>query len=88
MATAEQNRESDYMSRMREGARQLWAGYLILKGGQPEYNAQDYGTTLDVGVGANEGITKTQIGAVVFDTANALTTLFDTGHATNLTDVL
>lgn len=88
MATAEQNRESDYMSRMRTAARKVWEGYLELKGGQPEYNAQDYGTSLDVGVGANEGITKEQIGAVVFATADALTTLFNTGHATNLTDVL
>lgn len=86
--TAEEARESDFITNARAAARKVWDGARELKALQPEWNAQDYGNTLGTGVGANEGITKEQVGAAVFATADALTTLFADGHATNLTDLL
>lgn len=87
--TAEQLRESEYITKARVYARMVWNGAQGLKSLQPEHTAQDYGTTLDTPTeGDNEGITKEQVGAAVFATADALKALFDTGHATNLTDLL
>lgn len=86
--TAEEARESDFITRARAAARKIWDGENELELLQNEYNAQDYGTTLNTGTGENEGITKTQVGAAVFATADAVRTLFNTGHATNLTDLL
>ena len=48
----------------------------------------DYGTTLDAGEGANEGLTAQAVGAVVFDTANALVAVLNAGHATNCARLL
>jgi hypothetical protein len=39
-------------------------------------------------VGDNEGYTAAEVGAVVFDTANAFRGLLNTGHATNLSKLL
>ena len=82
------SQESDYISEARKQARNLWNAYLALKGMQSEWNALDYGSTLDDGVDANAGYTADEVGAVVFDTADALTTLFNTGHATNIAKLL
>ena len=46
------------------------------------------GYTLPDGSGENDGITKAEVGAVVFDTANALVTLLNAGHATNMAKLL
>lgn len=86
--TAEQSRESDYMTKARAAARKVWEGVVELKSLQAEWQAQDYGSTLSEGVGANEGITGTMIGAAVFATGDALESLMASGHATNLTDVI
>lgn len=69
---------------------------------QSEWNAQDYGNALGpeiFAVGEHEALTKEQIGAALFDSANALetllgdfvtdlTTLLNTGHATNMSSIL
>ena len=55
---------------------------------QREYNALDHGNTLDDGEGSNTGVTKEEVGAVVFDTANAMVTLLGAGHATNMAKLL
>lgn len=81
-------RESDYITEARTAAQQLWAAYLKLKSLQVEYNALDYGNTLDDGLGANTGITRQQVGSVVFDTTNAIETVFNAGHATNVAHLL
>ena len=87
--TAEEQRESDYISRARTFARMVWEGTQGLRALQAEHTAQDYGNTLDTPTtGANEGITRAMVGAAVFATGDALKALFDTGHATNLTDLL
>ena len=82
------SRQSDYISEARAANRQVWEGINTLKSLQREYNALDYGNTLPDGSGENEGISKAEVGAVVFDTANALVTLLDAGQATNMAKLL
>lgn len=82
------SRQADYISEARAANRQVWEGINTLKSLQREYNSLDYGNTLPDGSGENDGITKAEVGAVVFDTANALVTLLDTGHATNMAKLL
>ena len=53
-----------------------------------EWNALDYGTTLDAGEGENAGIVRADVGAVVFGTADALRTVLNSGHATNMAKLL
>lgn len=81
-------REQDFYTVVREANRDIWNGINTLVALQREWNALDYGTTLDPGAGANDGLTKTEIGAVTFDTANALVTLLGQGHATNMAKLL
>lgn len=81
-------RESDFITEARQHARAFWNAINALEALQKEYNALDYGTTLDDGVGENAGITRQQVGAVVFDTANAIRTVLNTGHATNVAKLL
>lgn len=82
------SREQDYISTARELNRQIWNGINQLKSLQREWNALDYGSTLEDGVGANDGITGTEVGAVVFGTADALIAVLDGGHATNMAKLL
>ena len=82
------SRQADYISEARAANRQVWDGINALKALQREYNALDYGNTLPHGSGENEGISKAEVGAVIFDTANALVALLDTGHATNMAKLL
>lgn len=84
-------RKSDYITQARQAARDLWNAEQTLLRLQAEWNAQDYGNTMttDDFEGENAGLTTAQVGAVVFDTANAVNTLvLSIGHATNLTNVL
>ena len=80
--------QSDYITEARAANRKVWDGINALKSLQREYNALDYGNTLPDGSGENEGISKAEVGAVIFDTANALVALLDTGHATNMAKLL
>lgn len=82
------SRESDVYDDTRKAARDVWNAINTLVSLQREWNALDYGNTLDPGTGSNTGLTKTEIGAVMFDTANALVTLLGQGHATNLAKLL
>ncbi len=66
----------------------IWDGINALRSLQPEWNALDYGTTLEDGVGANEGVTADEVGAVVFATTDAFIALLATGHATNMSKLL
>ncbi len=82
------SRQSDYITLARQHATALWNAHKALLALQAEYNALDYGNTLADGEGANIGYTKVEVGAVVFATADAITTLLNTGHATNLAKLL
>lgn len=81
-------REQDFITLARQHAKSILDAYNGLKGLQLEWNALDYANTLDDGAGANEGITKAEVGSVVFDTTDAITTLLNAGHATNLSKLL
>ena len=81
-------RPQDYISVVRQNNKQLWDALNNLVALQREYNALDYGTTLPDGEGDNTGITKEEVGAVVFDTANALVAVLAAGHATNMAKLL
>lgn len=93
---ATQARKQDYIQEARGATRQLWEAYLTLLSLQPEWNGQDYGSTLGEGFedaqgnpNAHAGLTSAQIGAVVFDTVNAIkSAVVDVGHATNITNIL
>ncbi len=81
-------RQSDYISEARQLTRQLWDainGLVVL---QREWSALDYLNTLDTFEGANQSLDADDVGAVVFDTANAFVTVLNAGHATNLSKLL
>lgn len=81
-------READFITQTRAANRKIWEGINELVSLQREWNALDYGNTLDPGTGENEGITNVEVGAVVFDSANALVTTLNAGHATNMAKLL
>ena len=81
-------REQDFYTLARQQNKAIWDGINALVAMQREWNAMDFGTTLDDGEGANAGLTKTDIGAVVFDTANAMVAVLAAGHATNMARLL
>ena len=81
-------RPQDYITLARQNNKQLWDALNNLVALQREYNALDYGTTLPDGEGDNTGITKAEVGAVVFDTANALAAVLAAGHSTNMAKLL
>lgn len=82
-------REQDYITLARAANKKVWEGIQELLALQNEWNALDYGNTLDDGAGDNTGITKTEVGAVVFDTANELKLrILDTAHKTNMAKLL
>ena len=77
------SRESDFITEARQHNRALWDALNALETLQKEWNALDYGTTLDAGEGENA-----DVGAVVFGTADALRTVLNSGHATNMAKLL
>lgn len=81
-------REQDYYTEARQLARSVWNGINGLKALQNEWNSKDYGNTLDIGTGPHEGLTRTEVGAAVFATADAMQTLLGQGHGTNLAKLL
>jgi hypothetical protein len=81
-------RQQDYYTLARNHNKAIWDGINALVALQREWNALDYGNTLEPGAGANEGLTDTDIGAVVFDTANAMVGVLNAGHATNMAKLL
>ena len=82
------SRGSDFISEARSANRKVWDGINELVALQREYNALDYGSSLPDGTGINEGITRQNVGSVVFDTANAMATLLSQGYATNMARLL
>ena len=86
-------RDANYYAQVRQAVANFLRSYNTLKDLQLQWNALDYGNAqnsdrLPNGDGVNEGITAAQVGAAVFDTANAVTTLLGQGHATNLARLL
>jgi hypothetical protein len=82
------SREQDFYTLARQHNAAIWDAINGLVALQREWNALDYGNTLDPGQGSNEGLTATEVGAVVFDTANAFVGVLGAGHATNMAKLL
>jgi hypothetical protein len=81
-------RGQDFITIARQNNRQLWDAINNLVAMQREWQALDYLNTLPDGEGDNTGITPAEVGAVVFDTANALVAVLNAGHATNMAKLL
>lgn len=77
-------REQEYIEAVRAANRKVWDGINALIGLQREWTALDYATTLD----PSGGLTAADVGAVVFDTASALSQVLAQGHATNMARLL
>lgn len=83
------NRHQDFITLARQHAAAIWEASTALLEMQKEWNALDYGNTLPDGENGNAGYTKSEVGSVVFDTANEIKLrILDTGHATNLANLL
>jgi hypothetical protein len=88
------DRHQDYITTVRQLNRQIWDGINELVGLQREWNALDYAggadpeNELSDGTGDNAGVTADEVGAVVFATTDALVSLLNTGHATNMARLL
>jgi hypothetical protein len=81
-------RGNNFITEVRNANKQVWDGINNLVELQREWNALDYGSTLANGVGSNEGIAASFVGAVAFDSANAFVTVLNAGHATNMAKLL
>lgn len=81
-------RDQDYITLVRQNNKAIWDGINALVSLQREWNAMDFGSTLAAGEGENEGIVRADVGAVAFDTANALVAVLNAGHATNMAKLL
>jgi hypothetical protein len=77
-------RSDEFAADARRYARAIWDNLNMLQSLQAEWNALDYGNTL----GTQDGLLPADVGAVVFDTANALRATLAQGHATNLAKLL
>ena len=81
-------REQDFITLARQQNKAIWDGINALVAMQREWNALDYGNTLADGLGENADYTAAEVGAVVFDTANAFVAVLAAGHATNMAKLL
>lgn len=81
-------RGQDYITIVRQKNRALWDSINELQALQREWQALDYGNTLPDGEGDNAGVVPLEVGAVVFDTTNAMIAVLNAGHATNMAKLL
>lgn len=77
-----------YIADIIRNTRQFWTAYEFLKAQQDQWNAGDYLNKLIDGDASNNNVTTAAVGAVVFDTMNAIATLLSQGYATNITKLL
>lgn len=82
------SRSANFITEARQATKAIWDNLNKLKALQTEWNALDYGNTLEDGSGENAGILADDVGAVVFATSDAFTTLLGQGHATNMGKLL
>lgn len=82
------NRQSDFVTAARQNNRAIWDAINNLVALQREWNALDYGSTLSDEIQGHEGVNSDEVGAVVFDTANAFVAVLNAGHATNMAKLL
>lgn len=78
----------NYYNQARAAANNFWRAYHQLKDMQTQWNALDYGHTLNPGQNGNDGLVAADLGAAIFATTDAVTALFVQGHATNIAKIL
>lgn len=81
-------RGQDYITEARAANKAAWDAINDLVALQREWNALDYGNTLEDGTGGNAGVSAAEVGAVVFATADAFVGVLAAGHATNMANLL
>jgi hypothetical protein len=82
-------RDDIYVGEVKEAVKQIWTGLHRLLMLQTEWHALDYGNTLvPTDKFGYDQHTPAEVGACVFDTANALKAVLDAGHKTNLAKLL
>lgn len=77
-------RTQDFVSEAQAHTRILWNALNALEVMQREAMALDYATTL----GTQNGLESADVIAVVFTTVDAMRTLLNAGHATNMAKLL
>lgn len=93
MANPRTARQKAYVRLARANAAALLAAYQALLDLQLEWNALAYGDNLPDPTGVDitetgDNYTKAEVGAGVFDTITAITTVLNAGSATNLAKLL
>lgn len=78
------SRKEEFVADAKRMTRAIWDNLNALRALQKEWNALDYGSTL----GNESGAPAAEVGAVVFDTVNALDAVLAQGHATNMAKLL
>lgn len=73
-------RIDDFQAEAATAGKAIWDGVNTLVALQREWNALDYSTSNQPNIAAT--------GSVVFDTANAIVTVLNTGFATDIAKVL
>lgn len=83
-------RKSDFVAEVRRDVALITEGLSDLLAKQTEWAALDYGTSMEPEdlEGSSAAVLPADVGAVVFDTANALKAVLNAGHATNLYKLL
>lgn len=80
---SDMDRDDQYVAEVKAANEAVWNGINKLLALQRQWNALDYGTTLNV-----TGVVTAEVGAVVFDSANAFLAVLNTGVATNMAKLL
>ncbi len=84
-------KEREFYGATRRNAKAIWTALHDAKNLQDQWNALDYGNTLSAGDNFDAGITKSELGPVIFDTFNALQAVLDAnggGLSGNLAKVI
>lgn len=76
-----------FISNARVAAAKLCDAALQLQDMQTEFNAKDYGNTLEDGTDVNQGFTKAQIGAAIFAGADAVVQLLQGPTGANVVKI-
>jgi hypothetical protein len=85
--TAQELADMEQYALARKYARQLLEAMHGLEAMQTRWNALDSGNTMIAGEGSFNGLVASDVGAVVFATADAVRGLLNAGHGTNLAKV-
>ncbi len=78
----------DFITNARTYVKTAWDAISALQDMQLQWNALDYGNTLENGTGLNSGITSQQVGSAIFAGGDALMAVLEGGNGGNLAKLL